>query len=186
MSYKDLIKLRKLYDLKQIYRANSVEERKESSAEHSWSAMLPAHYYMSKYNINLNRLKVYELLLTHDLVEIVMDDNPLSPQNSQKRYPEEELNAVPKLLSDIPKFYAPKISALLKEFVNLDSIEARFAKAIDAFDAVLQEIKYKRDWKGWSKDFLISRKEPLFKQFSMIRKDFIELVDFLDEQGYFE
>ena len=115
-----------------------------------------------------------------------MDDNPLSPQNSQKRYPEEELNAVPKLLSDIPKFYAPKISALLKEFVNLDSIEARFAKAIDAFDAVLQEIKYKRDWKGWSKDFLISRKEPLFKQFSMIRKDFIELVDFLDEQGYFE
>ena len=59
----DLQKLRKLYHLKNVERANTVKDRKESSAEHSWSCLILADYFLTKMqNHHLDRLKVYELL----------------------------------------------------------------------------------------------------------------------------
>lgn len=57
-------KLRKLYQLKRVERANSVSLRRESSAEHSWSCLILADYFLSQMqNSKLDRLKVYELLM---------------------------------------------------------------------------------------------------------------------------
>jgi hypothetical protein len=42
-------KLRKFYQLKHVERTAPVGERKESSAEHSWSALILADYFFKCY-----------------------------------------------------------------------------------------------------------------------------------------
>ena len=72
---KDLMKIRKMYELKSIYRKAKVGTRHESSAEHTWSSMMLADY-LFRYVKNINRLRVYELLLYHDIAEIQTGDIP--------------------------------------------------------------------------------------------------------------
>lgn len=60
---KEINKLKKFYELKNVERACSVTGRKESSAEHSWSCLILADYFLSVMkNHQLDRLKVYEIL----------------------------------------------------------------------------------------------------------------------------
>ena len=75
----EINKIKKLYELKKIYRSTKVENRFESSAEHSWSCLILADYFINKYHLNINKQKVFELLLYHDLVEIETGDTPLTP-----------------------------------------------------------------------------------------------------------
>lgn len=70
----ELQRIRKLYKLKSVYRDSSVGNRKESSAEHSWSCLMLADYFIEKMNLKIDRIKVYELLMYHDLVEIEAGD----------------------------------------------------------------------------------------------------------------
>lgn len=77
-------KLRKFYHLKNVDRDAVVGKRKESSAEHSWSTLILADYFLNIMNDkSLNRLKVYELLLYHDIVEIESGDIPI--HHTEKR-----------------------------------------------------------------------------------------------------
>src|SRR3989338_4306660 len=93
----DLQKVRTIYKLKNIERANSVGKRKESSAEHSWSCLILADYFLSKTDIKLNRLKVYELLMYHDLVEIEAGDSNLIDVEKRKQKQQQKLKPTHKL-----------------------------------------------------------------------------------------
>lgn len=66
----DYKKVLVLYQLKAVYRACDVDDRKESSAEHSWGCMILADYFLSKMKLKLDRTKVMDILLYHDLVEV--------------------------------------------------------------------------------------------------------------------
>jgi len=70
-----------LNKLKTVYRFNTAGDRHESSAEHSWGALMLADFYLTKMQsdgiktdktdkVVIDRLKVYELLMYHDVVEI--------------------------------------------------------------------------------------------------------------------
>jgi putative hydrolases of HD superfamily len=63
-------RLNKIYELKSVYRFTSVDDRKESVAEHSWSSLILADYFMTTMDIELDKIKVYELIMYHDLAEI--------------------------------------------------------------------------------------------------------------------
>jgi putative hydrolase of HD superfamily len=78
-SFQEIIRLSIINKLKSVYRLNSVDKRKESSAEHSWSCIVLADYILNKYKIDVDRLKVYELLMYHDLSEIHTGDFPFIP-----------------------------------------------------------------------------------------------------------
>lgn len=72
----DLDGIRYLYRLKEIERLNSVGSRRESAAEHSWSCLVLADYFMSRSDTGLDRLRVYELLVYHDVIELEAGDTP--------------------------------------------------------------------------------------------------------------
>ncbi|MCG2718433.1 MAG: HD domain-containing protein [Nanoarchaeota archaeon] len=182
---KDIMRFKKFNELKKIYRACSVEGRKESSAEHSWSCLMLADYFLTLMDTELDRVKVYELLMYHDLIEIYSGDTALDPSINRKGKQEREFKAMDKLKKDIPKSLKDKFIALFKEFENLKTKEAKFARAIDQLDAIIQEIDYKEDWKGWSREFLIEKKIKFFDEFTEVREMFMKLVDYLEKKGYF-
>ena len=94
--------LRILYKLKEVYRANSVADRKESSAEHSWSCLVLADYFLSKHNFSVDRLKVYELLMYHDAVEIIVGDVSIDDDEARVNKVQQEKDAIGVLKRKLP------------------------------------------------------------------------------------
>lgn len=180
----EIKKLKILNRLKSVYRANSVDSRKESAAEHTWSALMLADYYSAFVRQKLNKLKVYELLMYHDIVEILAGDTPLDPNNEIKDQREKELKAADTLRAQLPASLQNKFWELFTEFEEGRTVEARFARVIDTLDAMIQELDYREDWAGWSKEFLVSRKEKYFKEFPELLKEFHQIVEYLVAEGY--
>lgn len=179
-------KMRAIYQLKTVTRWCSVADRKESSAEHSWSAIMLADYFLSIMNTDLDRLKVYELLMYHDLPEIEFGDIPMHPDISTDWKKEKEQEAVKILKSKLPEPINKKFVDLFNEFEERKTPEARFAKAIDALDAEIHELDYKQDWEGWTKEFLIEKKSHWFDEFSEMKQVFDKLLIYLEENKYFD
>ncbi len=177
--------LRKFYELKKVERANSVGSRKESPSEHSWSCLILADYFLSKMKSNLDRLKVYELLMYHDVVEIEAGDVNLLHEQGRQHKQEREKQAAHVLHQHLPLELRNKFLTLFHEYEEGKTTEARFAKAIDALDAVIHELDYKKDWKGWTEEFLRQKKGPLFEEFPELKTVFEESVTFAREEGYF-
>lgn len=182
----EIIKLRKLYGLKKVYRANSVENRKESSAEHSWSCLILADYLLNITNIKLDRLKVYELLMYHDVVEIEAGDTPMHKHEERKNQKEREQKALNKLKNEVPKELKTKFVNLVNEYEENKTMEAKFAQAIDKLDAQIHELDYKKDWKGWTEKFLRDEKEKYFREFPKIKQAFEKITDYAKKSGYFD
>lgn len=181
----DIHKFRVFNKLKSVYRFNSVDKRKESSAEHSWSCLILADFFISKYYPSLDRLKVYEILMYHDVVEIEAGDCPLHPDIKRLDKKEKEKQASHLLEQSLPSPLNRKFTNLFNEFEEQKTLESRFAKAIDALDAQIHELDYKEDWKGWTEEFLVTKKMRLFEEFPEMKKIFFEIIDYLKENDYF-
>ncbi len=182
-----LQKIRTFYQLKTIERANSVGKRKESPAEHSWSCLILADYFLSiMKDKTLNRLKVYELLMYHDVVEIEAGDINILEDHKRKDKKEKEIQAAKILQKQLPKALSQKFIDLFNEYEEGKTTEAKFARAIDALDAEIHELDYKDDWKGWTEEFLRKKKEHLFIDFPELKALFEESVAFCRKEGYFE
>ncbi len=182
----NLHKLRKFYELKRIERANTVAGRKESPAEHSWSCLILADYFLNRMKeVKIDRLKVYELLMYHDVVEIEAGDVNLLNEQERKHKAEREKQAAHVLKKHLPSVLGTKFFTLFQEYERGKTPEARFARAIDALDAELHELDYPQDWKGWTEEFLRKKKGPLFKEFPELKKVFEESIEFAKKRGYF-
>lgn len=183
MSHLD--KLRYHYKLKSVERFNRVKDRRESSAEHSWSCLVLADYFLSGIKQKLDQEKVMSMLLYHDLVEIEVGDVNLIDEHKRKDKREKELEVAKILSKKMPKEIGEKYLRLFQEFEECKTSEAKFCKAIDALDAELHELDYKEDWKGWTEEFLRKKKGFLFEEFPEMKALFEESLRFAREEGYF-
>ena len=134
---------------------------------------------------DLDRLKVYELLMYHDIVEIEAGDTPFHPEMSREGKKDKEEKAIKVLKGKLPKKLSPKFVKLVDEFENLKTKEAKFAKAIDTLDAAVHEMDYKKDWQGWTREFVVSNKSKYFDGFPEMKKAFELILDHLEKEGFF-
>lgn len=192
--WSDLNKLRNIYLLKSINRSTSVGERMENPAEHSWSAMVLAEFFLQKQEKadaskidapKIDRLRVLELLLFHDLVEIETGDICITKQGKKADKEEAEKIAMDFLAQKLPQSIATLYKERFIEYLERKTIESRFAQAIDSFDAELHEMDYKKDWKGWTEEFLRGKKKKYFEEFPFVDAAFEETTRFARENGYF-
>jgi len=183
---KDLLKLKKINELKKTYRFASVGARKESAAEHSWSCMVIADYFLPKIKRKINRQRVYELLIYHDLAEIESPEMTLGPSLKRKGSGSREERAAEKLQKELPDEIAKRFLKLSEEFRKQKTIEAKFVKAIDQLDASIHELDYKADWKGWNEKFLRESKGKYFESFPEMKDAFEKIVEYLVKNGYLE
>ena len=121
----------------------------------------------------------------HDVIEIEVGDSPLSPIMHRLDKENRELEAVDTLKEKLPTPLNDKFVELFLEFEAKTTLESKFAKAIDNLDAEIHELDYKKDWKGWTKEFLIEKKLDFFEDFPELKKAFNEILEYLVENNYF-
>ncbi len=156
----------------------SDSSRQESVAEHSWMLCLLAMLLSDKINKKVNLLKIFKMLVIHDLAEAMTGDIPafeVSIRYQIKHKNEEK--ALKKLVNKLPDEKAKEIISLWKEFEKNTTPEAKFGNSLDKIEVVLQHNI--ADISTWGKgDFKIN---PYYKnnyfEFDSFMKAFKDIVD---------
>lgn len=110
--------------------------RKENPAEHSWSLALMAMTLIPAVNPSLDTLRVLEMLILHDLVEIDAGDTFCYGEQGDKK--ERELAAAGRLFGLLPAATGQSFHSLWREFEDATTPEAIFANAMDRLLPLLQ------------------------------------------------
>jgi putative hydrolases of HD superfamily len=147
--------------LKTVFRRTYLTDtsRFENSAEHSWHiavmAMILAEYANDE---KPDLLKVIQMLLIHDLVEIDTGDTYIYDKNAGADKQKREQAAAKRLFSLLPADQASAFTELWHEFEAGQTQEAKFAKALDRLQPLLHNLyTHGKSWKehGVRKDQVV-------------------------------
>ena len=123
-------------------------EQPESVAAHSWGmALLAMHLCPDE----LDRLRVIEMCLVHDLPEIIVGD--LTPHDDLSNKKEDEYNAM--------KSLAPQWLDLFEEYEENASPESKFVKYLDKLDMALMAILYQEKFGLDLSEFILSARKVI-------------------------
>ena len=172
------------YRLKEISRKGGVGNRYESTAEHVYSSMHLASYYI-KFYPELNYERVMKILLYHDLVEIFAGDTFILDNDMLKTKKIRESRAFERLLQELPLETAGELKIYWPEFEVGTTKEARFCKAIEQLDPMIHSLYKPEEWTKYkfTERELVKKKEPLFKEFPEVHKMFKQVIHRLKSNG---
>jgi 5'-deoxynucleotidase YfbR-like HD superfamily hydrolase len=111
--------------------------RPENSAEHSWHLALAAIILREYVTDRVDLVRVLELVTVHDLVEIDAGDAFAYDAAAQSARAARELAAADRLFGLLPADQAGYVRGLWEEFEAQETLEARFANALDRFQPLL-------------------------------------------------
>jgi putative hydrolase of HD superfamily len=125
--------------LKSVERRNPLADgsRPENSAEHSWHLGLLVMVLAEHAAEPVDRLKVLQLVLVHDIVEVDAGDTYVYDEGSVAGQAEREAAAADRLFGLLQPDQAAEFRSLWDEFEARETPEARFAAAVDRVQAVL-------------------------------------------------
>jgi putative hydrolase of HD superfamily len=112
--------------------------RRETSAEHSWHLALMAIVLQEHFSEPVDLARVLALIAVHDLVEVYAGDTVLYDDDAVATQEEREDTAARRLFDLLPEDQCSTMIALRAEFDCGETPEARFAKALDAFQPTWQ------------------------------------------------
>ncbi|MBB5623007.1 putative hydrolase of HD superfamily [Pedobacter cryoconitis] len=115
-------------------------DRRENDAEHSWHLAMMALTLAEHSNEPVDILKVLKMLLIHDLVEIDSGDVFLYDTIVNHDNTEAERKAAERIFGLLPAKQAEEFIAIWEEFETGDTAEARFARSMDRFEPILQNV----------------------------------------------
>lgn len=129
--------------LKSVTRSSWMSSgRRESTAEHSWRLCLLSMVSLP-YFPELNRERALKLCIIHDLGETYTGDisAAASPDAEKKRADEE--STVKNLCSLLPADQSEEVMSLWQEYEAGETPEARFVRAMDKAETILQHCQGK-------------------------------------------
>ena len=180
----DVLKLKKFSQLKHVLRDIDVDKRIESTAEHCRSSLILADYFLSLMKLSIDRMKVYELLMYHDLVEIETGDTPVHHLEARKAKVEQERLAMSKVGSEMPDVLREKYFQLFREFEAKETVESRFANAVDKLDADISAMdSTDESFVWWTEDLAREIKQKHYLEFPEINAVFEEVVLWYKKRG---
>lgn len=115
-------------------------KRRENDAEHSWHLALMAPILKEYVKEELDILKVINMVIIHDLVEIDAGDTFCYDIRGNKDKRERELKAAERIFNILPKDQAEIIYDLWSEFEQMQTIESRYAATLDRIQPLLLNI----------------------------------------------
>ena len=175
--------LTELEKLKTVERGLHVGDRKESSAEHSWSCMLIADILLEYTEEPLNRLKVLEYLLYHDLVEVYAGDAKFNNPEEMRLKQAKEEEALLRISNNLPD--SERFLRIMQEYENRVTREAEFAKAIDCIDSCVRNLNDDRasNEDGFTEILIREKYQPHVSKFPFILELFEVLMSKLVAQN---
>ena len=158
--------LAELDKLKQVLRRTSVigSSRLENSAEHSWHLAIMAPLLAEHARTELDLARVLQMLLVHDVVEIDAGDTFAFDAAANADKEERERRAADRLFGLLPPDQGASFRGLWDEFEAFETREARFANALDRFQALLLNVHNGGGtWKlhDISRERILARMDPI-------------------------
>ena len=132
--------IKEIDKLKYIQRKTRLfnSDRNENDAEHSWHLAVMAIVLAGHSNVPVDILKVVKMVLIHDIVEIDAGDTFIyDTQKSHTNTDDERLAAI-RIFGMLPPEQASDLIAVWEEFEAGETAEARFARAMDRLEPLLQ------------------------------------------------
>ena len=119
--------------LKTVIRQNYLADgsRRENTAEHSWHVTLMAMILSEHAAEPVDRARVLELLLVHDLVEIDAGDTFAYDSVGEQSKAAREQAAAERIFGLLPAAQAERLRAAWDEYEASETPEARFALSLD-------------------------------------------------------
>lgn len=140
--------VKKVYDyaskLKYVERTGwinrGVKGRIESDAEHSFLMSNLAMLLNAKFGLDLDMIKVYEMINIHDYGESIIGDIPLKTNITKEEKYSLELEAIKQIFGN--EMFGQKFLNLWLEFEEGKTKEAIFVSLLDKYQAVIQAKEY--------------------------------------------
>jgi len=126
--------------LKAVYRSAWLTDhsRRENDAEHMWHMALFALLFHREFKIEADLGRTLELILCHDLVEVLAGDCNVYDTAARAAQAEREEAAARELFAVLPDDLRAWVDACWREFEAAATPEAKFAKAMDRLQAMGQ------------------------------------------------
>lgn len=184
----ELKKLYNLFKLKEINRSFCyVNGRDESTAEHTYSTLILAQYFLPKMQIKLDELKIIKMLLYHDIIEIECGDTYFYDENKRLGKDARELNALETIKTKIPFELHSELKKYWLEYKDSKTIESKFCHAIDKLDPIIHNMHDKDAWQlgKIDEELLRAKKEKYFDEFPELKQVFNDLIKHINENDFF-
>lgn len=122
--------------------------RRENDAEHAWHMTLMAMILQEYSNEDVDLLKVIEMLVIHDIVEIDAGDTYAYDVEGLKSQEDREKKAADRIFGMLPDDQRDFLFELFHEFEAGETAESKFARALDNVQPVMQnDASDGRDWR---------------------------------------
>jgi putative hydrolase of HD superfamily len=113
------------------------ESRRENSAEHSWHIALMAMILAEYAPKPINLLRVVQMLLIHDIVEVDAGDTFCYDTNGHQDKADREIAAAKRLFGLLPDDQRDLFHDLWNEFEERETMDSQFAAALDRIQPFL-------------------------------------------------
>lgn len=134
--------IKEIDKLKYIQRRTKLfnSDRNENDAEHSWHLAMMTIVLAEHSDKPIDVLKVLKMVLIHDIVEIDAGDTFLYDTQKNHINTDQELIAAKRIFGLLPKEQADEFIAIWQEFEDGITDDAKFAKSMDRFEPLLQNV----------------------------------------------
>lgn len=173
---------------KEIYRQNYISDasRKENDAEHGWHLALMAYLLKEYASEEIDIAKVMIMVLIHDIVEIDAGDTYAFDEVGYESKRDREVAAADRIYGILPEDQAKELYDIWEEFEAYETIEAKFAHALDHFQPLLlHHVTDGLSWKehGISKSQVLKRNIRTKEGSEVINDCINEYIDINVEKG---
>ena len=120
--------------------AHTDEGRRESTAEHSWRLCLWL-VALDEHLADLDRRRLLELAVVHDLGEALHGDTPAPLQHAEPDREARERRDLHTLTASLPEPARTRLRALWEEYEACETEEARAVRGLDKLETVLQHVQ---------------------------------------------
>lgn len=158
--------------------------RHQSVAEHVYSMITLGNYL---YELKLTKLKYKKLIkhiLYHDVAEIEMNDTHLFDQDNSIDGKERERKITTHISQNLPIQIREEYVDIANQFLDLNSIEARYASGIDALDPMLLSFNIRENWIGFTEEKIRKHKLHRVEEFPEQLELFELLITGLKDKGF--
>jgi putative hydrolase of HD superfamily len=147
--------IKEVEKLKKIIRLTFLSDQKtqEDDTQHSRHMTIMLMCLKDEIWIEFDMLKTMKMIMLHDLWEIYVWDSFVAfDKEAKKLKDKKEKESLDQVLSILPEDIKEEFSSLVREYINLDSIEAKITKALDRLQ---YQIQYLVSWGlyKWKWDF---------------------------------